>query len=995
MKLPDLLFLCASSLFLLPDLARSSGPDNSKAADTSVAAELPSWRIHEEFEINLFADETLGIANPIALQWDHRGRAWVLCTLAYAQLKPGQLPDDKLFILEDTDHDGRADTSTVFLDGLDMPLGFALGHGGAWISEGADLVHARDTDGDDRADEKRVILSGFGTGDTHQNISNFIFDTGGFLYFSQGLHADSHVETPWGISHGDKAGFWRFDPRSLRLDPFCFPNMMSQNPCGIAFDRWDAMFVKSNNTDTVYVTPGLIPTTHERSLKAVSTIGDTPGKSMGGEIVENSHLPGWLQNNFLIAGYFARSVSALPLVEESSGLAVTNPIELVFGEHASFRPVDIQTGPDGAIYIVDWFNPIINHYHVSLRHPDRDYTHGRIWRLTAKDRALTKPPNLDGLTPEELFDHLRSPEVWVRDQARRLLIDSDPSSITTPLNSWFASLDPDKPTDTHALHEAAGILESHSAIEPSHLDKLASSNEPRLRSTAARILARSNELPPNATALFQKLIHDPHPRPRLEAVVACASILTAESLEIALGVLDHERDRFIDYALSQTVHALEPAWLPALQSGTLGFANPGHLAFALEAYGGTAAGEIARATRKTDIDATMRKRLMIGLAKIGKPADLRDALNQPHPDATLLDALIESWLTRRLKPAEPYASRLGELIESESAPIRIAALRLAGLWRTLALGPAIEKLALDPATPSPVRAPALLTLGEIRAAAVRDTLLSVASESANSLEVQTAALTALTNIDITTAAAAASSLLAETSDVPAANALLLPFLAKTGGADLLAAALEKTGLEAEPARHLAAALSQSGRTELKLAAVLNAAQGLSLEAPEYDPAWVQQLAAQVRASGDPESGKEIFKLPETACVACHVIDGVGGILGPDLSTVGAGLPADIIIDSVIWPRRQLKEGYIAVAVTTKDNRIYSGYHERTESGILHLRDTASGQLVPIPGNEVAKIDEIGTIMPPGLTSSLTRDQLRDLIAYLTTLKGDAPRLKDR
>ncbi|MCB1092518.1 MAG: dehydrogenase, partial [Verrucomicrobiae bacterium] len=270
-------------------------PDNQPSADNSVEAELKSFRVHEDFEMSLFADESLGFANPIAIQWDHRGRLWVLCTLAYAQLRPGEVPDDKLYILEDTDGDGRADRSIVFADGLDMPTGFALGHGGAWIAVGPDLIHVRDADGDDRADQREVVLTGFGTGDTHQNISNLIFDAGGFLYFSQGLHSFSQVETPWGVSRGDTAGFWRFDPRVTRLDPFGFPSKVSQNPCGVALDRWGALFVKSNGPHLCFATPGLIATTHPRELMQFAQVGQTPGKSMGGDIVESAHLPDWIQ----------------------------------------------------------------------------------------------------------------------------------------------------------------------------------------------------------------------------------------------------------------------------------------------------------------------------------------------------------------------------------------------------------------------------------------------------------------------------------------------------------------------------------------------------------------------------------------------------------------------------------------------------------------------------------------------------------------------------
>ena len=166
-------------------LADSVAP---RSLDTSVAAERDSFTLAKGFEIDLFASEKDGIANPIAMRFDSKGRLWVLCTLVYPQAIPLEPLNDKLFILEDTDRDGIADTSTVFADGLNMPTGFALGNGGVYVGEGTDLIFLRDTDGNDQSDSREVLLSGFGTGDTHQNINSFTWSPGGELFFCQGLH---------------------------------------------------------------------------------------------------------------------------------------------------------------------------------------------------------------------------------------------------------------------------------------------------------------------------------------------------------------------------------------------------------------------------------------------------------------------------------------------------------------------------------------------------------------------------------------------------------------------------------------------------------------------------------------------------------------------------------------------------------------------------------------------------------------------------------------
>ena len=863
--------------------------------DPSPAAELASFSIHPEFEVSLFADETMGIANPIAMHWDSRGRLWVLTTLTYAQLEPGEIADDKLTILEDSDGDGRADKSTVFADGLDMPMGFALGHGGVFLGEGPDLLFLKDSDGDDRADTREVVLTGFGTGDTHQNISNFTWGPDGHLYFSQGLHCYSLVETPWGVVRGEAAGFWRFDPLQLKLEPFCFPSLASQNPCGIAFDRTGAIFVKSNNRELIYATPGLISTTHQKNLEPVATIGVTPGKSMGGEYVSSAHLPDWLQDNIIIAGYYAHEVCAFPLVKEGAGYAKVEPVELMRAGHSSFRPVEIRIGPDGAIYIADWFNPIIGHYQASLRHPDRDEEHGRIWRMTAKDRKLNNR------------------DEWERPE-------------TLPVAS------------------APGRSEVESMI-------------------------RSDD-----------------PRQRLDGIIAAAALNEAGSFPLGLEALDAPRDRFIDYSLEQFVHALAHVWIPATLAGELNFVRPEHLAYALNTLGGEEALEIARRRLKLpDLTEDTRRQLTNVVARSGSAEDLRGLLNVEAPDLSVLQAMAEAFPIRKIAPAEPYLDQLGNLLRSEDEAIKIAAIRLAGLWSAERFESEVLSLLTNDSTSTSVRVEASLTYAKLARGEGIEVLSRLIPESEG--EFRKALVEGLVSIAPTKAAQKVAPILASISAAGEAGPLLAPFLGRKGAPDLLAEALGKVPPTPEAAAHLASAMSTLGRSDEKLLGVLHDAMGLSAGQRAYSPDFVAALASEVKEHGDAAAGKEIYHRAQLTCVACHQLGGVGGVIGPPLDAVGAGLSTDLLIESVLWPARQLKEGYFAVALTTKGGASFSGYLEKEADGVLHLRDTASGVVQTIPRVEVLKLDNIGTLMPEGLTGGLTREELRDLVAYLSGLRG--------
>ena len=972
-------------------------PDRPPAEDNSVDAELASFKIHDDFEVSLFADESLGIANPIAMQWDHRGRLWVLTTLAYAQLKPGEIPDDKLLVLEDTDGDGRADKSTVFVDGLDMPTGFALGNGGAYLADGPDLIHLRDTDGDDKFDERQLLLTGFGTGDTHQNISNFVFDSGGFLYFSQGLHAFSHVETPWGVSRGDRAGFWRFDPRTMRLDPFCFSGMTSANPCGIAVDRWGALFIKSNGPRLCFATPGLIPTTHDRELMQYAEVGATAGKSMGVDIVETTAQPDWLQNNALIAGYFARQVSAIPLVEEGSGFKKSEPVVLLSSDHPSFRPVDIRMGPDGGIYVADWFNPVINHYQVSLRHPHRDYDHGRVWRVTAKNHKPVKAPEFDEQSVENWFEALRSLERWTRDQARRLLSDQDPEKVGGVLQKWTQQLDPKSKTDSHTLVEAAGVLESFAMITPAVLDRLQASVEPQTRALAGRIIARAAPPIEGAESRMMQLLSDPHPRPRLEAVIACASYSQPSALIAVLTVLDSEMDKSIDYALGQTLHARAEDWLPVIELDRVKFFTDHHLAFVLDTYGGEIAATAARRTlAKDSLAAEDRPAFLDILARHGTAEDLRNLVvdeAQAHPE--VLDTLITAWPGRRIKPAAPYAKKLGEFLSVETASVKIAALRLAGLWRIAELADDIEALALDKKTAPAIRSVALSSFGSLRGNEAAEKLATVAVEKTTPSAVRSSAVEALAMADIAVASDAVLQLVENSADADDLSPILRPVLSKTTGPQALAKSLDGVELAPAKAKKIAGALAGLGRTDGELTAVLNRILGIKDDAPggapeDYDAERVAKIVAAVTADkGDAKRGREAYQLTQLNCVACHQINKIGGVIGPSLDAVGAGLPLDQIVDSVLYPARQLKEGYFATAVTTIDGQVHTGYVDPdiVNAANIWLRDAATQKLRPVSTHQLKEMKEIGTLMPPGLTASLNEQQLNDLIAYLASLKG--------
>jgi len=183
-------------------------------------------------------------------------------------------------------------------------------------------------------------------------------------------------------------------------------------------------------------------------------------------------------------------------------------------------------------------------------------------------------------------------------------------------------------------------------------------------------------------------------------------------------------------------------------------------------------------------------------------------------------------------------------------------------------------------------------------------------------------------------------------------------------------------------------MNRLGRTDAKLTPLLNRAVGRQSGAPEYDAKRVAAVVTAIReGKGDAKRGADVYRMAQLACTACHRIGDEGGVIGPSLNGVGAGMPLDQIVESILWPDRQIKEGFQAVAFTTTTGAAITGYIEREGDDLVWYRDTATPWIKPLAKKDIASRESIPTLMPPGLTTSLSEAQFVDLVAYLASLKG--------
>ncbi|MEO6787063.1 MAG: PVC-type heme-binding CxxCH protein [Chthoniobacteraceae bacterium] len=992
-------------------LLASTAASQAEVDHDDPAAELASFTLPEGFEANLFASEKDGVVKPIQIRWDSRGRLWVLGSTTYPQLKPGEEPNDKIVILEDTKHTGHADKTTVFADGLMIPTGLELGDGGAYVGQGTKLLFLKDTDGDDHADEKRVVLRGFGTGDNHQNINSFRWSPGGELFFSQGLHGFARVETPYGIVGLDEAGLWRLRPRELRLDPFYGGSADPQNPWGFAWTEWGMpLVVAGNNGGISFPLPEMVRGRKIGSRQNI-WVNARSRKSSGPEIIRSAQFPPEWQGVMLSGGYINNAVWALKIEDDGAGFRITDLPPFITSTHGSFRPVDVKLGPDGAIYLCDWYNPIIGHYQASFRHPDRDKVHGRIWRITYKGRPLNTPPPIAGASVAGLLENLKSTDEWTLYQTKRELGARPTAEVIVALEKWIAPMQGRGIATERALYEALGVFEWHESPEPALLARLLAAAQPGVRAYAAGVVARwADRLStgPDALALLTPLVSDENPRVRLAAVVALANIPRAESLPLALRVIARGTDSFTDLALRQAVFALKPHWLPALKAGRLGIEDkPALLAFLAKADAtedtlGALRGLVFKGQSQPPFRLAAEiplasQPLLAVMASVGNADDLAGLLTPFHfadakagesaRDAALRDvlaAVADNCTARKLRPSGNVASAVRGLWDSAQPGARAGAALLAGALKIDAMRAPLSET-IEKGAP------------ELRAFAVRGisglggrdvpALLAKLAANGEPFSVREAAVRGLSRTALPRAAEVIAASLASETDDAHIRALCIAMFDRNGGVDALAVALKAAHPPAVSAHHMLDVLNNSGQSRPKIADVLRGLAGLDSSLPAGDPAFVAALVAEVREKGDAKRGREIFRRAELACTGCHRIGDEGGTIGPALDAIGSGQPVDFIIGAVLQPQKEIKEGYEAMEVTTKDGRVITGYRV-SDDGNLVIRDIATGGQTRLAREEIASRKLTGSLMPSGLVDRLSREDLRDLFRYLSGLGKD-------
>jgi putative heme-binding domain-containing protein len=415
------------------------------------AEAIEKMTIHQGMKVNVFASEEMfsDLVNPVQSAVDPDGRLWVAAWPTYPHWNPLEAMNDKLLILPDDNNDGVADRCITFADGLHNPTGFEFWNGGVLVAMAPDIFFLKDTNGDDRADVKERIFHGLDSADTHHTANAFVMSPGGKFYFSRGIFHAENFETPWGPTKRfgtGGTGVYEWDPVTFDIN-FHFP--IGPNPHGDVFDQWGNQFATdgTGGTGNYIGMPGHgAPTQlYEKRVRPVPAI----------QILDSQHFPEENRGNLLIANVIGfQGVTQYKFEKRGAGFFAKEVEPILYSSDQNFRPSDMEIGGDGALYVLDWQNPIIGHMQHNLRDPSRDHLHGRIYRVTAEGRDTQPVLKLDKASTADVVAALGSSTLAERYRARLELTSRSPDEVIAALNDWVKQFDVKNPEHARNLVEA-------------------------------------------------------------------------------------------------------------------------------------------------------------------------------------------------------------------------------------------------------------------------------------------------------------------------------------------------------------------------------------------------------------------------------------------------------------------------------------------------------------------------------------------------------------
>jgi putative heme-binding domain-containing protein len=965
-----------------PDVPPRLSPEEAKK----------TFQVAKGLEIQLIAHEPM-VRQPVCINFDDRGRLWVLQYLQYPipnglrpvevdqylRTKYDRLPApppkgpkgaDKIIILEDPDGDGRYRKAKEFIGGLNLASGFALGYGGVFVAQPPYLLFYRVRPGTDGPDgDPEVLLEGFGMEDAHAFANSLTWGPDGWLYGAQGSTVTANIR---GI--GFQQGVWRYHPRTREFELFAEGG---GNTWGIDFDRHGQLFAGGNTTEPLchhvqggYYVKGFgkhgplhNPYTFGY-FNAVKHHGFLGSALTGGFVLYQGGLfPERFRDAVIYPNLRVNAMRVSRLQPEGSTFTTHFQEDFILSTDRWFRPVKSLVGPDGALYVADWYDYNISHTDPKDRskwyQPSRDT--GRIWRVVP---AGTKP-HADGTWPlsslasDELVNLLRHPNEWYAREARRILMERHDPSVCPRLEAMVRN-----EKDARLALEALWALHVSGGLTHDLAAKLLDHSIDHVRAWTVRLLGDRRKVNRSfGDRLVALARHEPSPTVRNQLACTCKRLPGPVALPIVAQLLARAEDVGDPHIPLLLWWAIEDKALSDREQ--------------VMQLVGSAAAWNRPITRAVVVERLARRYLAEG-----KPEDfatcarLLNLAPMPAERERLIRAMEQQLDGLHFEKApEALAAVLEPLLKKDqpsSALVRLALrLGLAGTYPLAAARLTDARLGADE------RADFVRTLGEMR----RPASLALFLELLGSKEpapVHSAALLSLQRYEAPEVAAAV--LKQYPRMTPALRDKARDVLvSRLSWSAALLSAVEK---ETIPAKDFS--LDQVRRVLLhKDAKLTGRAEKLW---GQVRPATSREKQGKILAvsqilskgAGDAARGKPLVA---KHCLTCHQLFGEGTNIGPDLTAVDRK-NLDVLLPNLIDPSAVIREGYQQYIVATLDGRVLSGLLAENTADKITVLD-AKGVRTTLQRKEIDALSRAETsLMPEGLLDPLSDQELRDLVAYL-------------
>ena len=970
--------------------------------DPQTAARMMT--VPEGFLVEVVAAEP-DIVNPVAMAIDERGRFWITESFEYPRREPGP-GKDRVKILEDSDGDGKADKFTVFMEGLNIPSGIAVGHGGVWVANSPDILFVQDTDGDGKADKQEVVVTGFGRTDTHELPNSLTWGPDGWLYGLNGVFNHSHVkysETNPNYTKDHKGwpltcALFRIHPRTREFQVFCEG---TSNPWGVAFNEEGEAFISACVIDHLW---HLVETGYYHrqggpyppfTWKIESIVKHKHQKAAycGIHYFDSDAYPEQYRNKLYMGNIHGGCINVDSIERDGSTFKGSGLPDFMTANDAWFMPVVQKTGADGCLYVLDWYDRYHCYQDANRDPAGIDRLKGRLYRVRYKDspRAPQKF-DLSKETDDQLIERLGAKNDFIRWTATRLLQERTSPKLNASLTKLVLTKDTNPTQRRHALFAAMADLLPQSNWNTEQVFKLLNSEDDVVRAWAIRLLVteaipaiQRGKADDNLHAIFLQIIQDGltdrSPAVRLQSLIYVARMAQGDhpSGQILLSMDDSllaavrlcGNDPVLQRTAWQAIKAYGaryPKVLSSLmidksvQESPIGRELTPRLVEWLLAQGperqvvlGESFQNLLAANQTTAaglILSQLAAKVQTGEIKGDKLTSLKGAMSAPmsplladqstHPLASDAALLAVSWGDTR---------GLQQIRHSLTARDVPADLRLKGLNALIATKddralPSVATILTDKAELPEFKSQVMLVVGRIDDLKVADVMLGEFARMEPDLQSKAVEL-------LTQRANWARQLLIAIGDkkIPA------------------------TVINLNQARRLKD-LKDEELTKLLTTHWGQVREGRDPNREQY----IASMKALIRKSpGDPLAGEKAFK---KVCAQCHKMYGEGAEVGPDITRNGRN-DFTQLLSNVFDPSLVIGAGYRSYTVITSGGRVLNGLLAEDSPQRVVLKVQGGKQEVIARSDlDDFKVNEI-SLMPEQLEKQLSPQEIVDLFAFIT------------